>query len=110
MARNINITDKLDLEKATIQIGNTTVTVIDNAEIALKMIGLVSDDDKSEIEGIKEAYSLLFSKKDREKIKLLNLNLTSFMTLVQTAMSIVTGNYDEEEEQEQGEEKTPTTT
>ncbi len=109
MARNINITDKLSLEKTTIQIGSTTVTVIDDAETALEMISLVSDDDKGEIEGIKEAYGILFSEEDKEKIKLLNLNLTSFMELVKIAMSIVTGTYDEEE-QEQGEEKTPATT
>lgn len=110
MARNINITDKLDLEKTTIQIGSATVTVIDDAETVLKMIALVSDDDKNETEAIKEAYNLLFSEEDKEKIKLLNLNLASFMTLTKTAMSIATGNYDEEEEQEQGEEKTPATT
>lgn len=110
MARIINITDKLSLEKTTIQIGSTTVTVIDDAETVLKMISIVSDDDKGEIEGIKEAYDLLFSEEDKEKIKSLNLNLTSFMELVKTAMSIATGNYDEEEEQEQGEEKTPATT
>ncbi|MGN0464900.1 MAG: hypothetical protein ACI4F9_00955 [Lachnospiraceae bacterium] len=125
MAKIIDITNKLDLEKKTIKIFETVVAVNDDAETALKIIGIISrdkkdksedesedkkdesEDKKDELEGVKEAYNLLFSEEDREKISSLNLNLTSFMTLVRAAMSIVMG---ENEEEEQGEEKTPAMT
>lgn len=97
MAKIINITDKLDLEKKSIQIGDTVIEVNDDAKTALKMLEVVSKGGKNENEVITEAYDFLFSKADKEKIESLKLNMSSFITLIKTAMSIVTGQGEEQQ-------------
>lgn len=93
MARVIDITNKLDFEeKPKITIQGQSFEVNDSAETMLKLMGLF--DDKPESEAVPAAYKLMFSEKDRQKLKKLNLNFQSFMTLIETAMDLIRGKDD----------------
>ncbi len=103
MAKIIDITDKLSLEKTKIKIKDEEYEVDDSAVTVLKI--LPKFDGKVENKAINEVFEMLFSEKDKEKIKALNLNFKDFSTLVLEAISVITGEINNE-----GETQTPATT
>lgn len=100
MAKIINITDKLDFSgKPKIIVKDTELTVNDDAETMLKIMGILGEYDEPGPKEVIEMYELAFDKENREKIKELALNAKSFTTLVFTAIHLISG-----EEEEGGEQ------
>lgn len=89
MAKIIDITEKLSLEKPQIKIGNDIMTVNDEAMTMLEIMPLL--DGEMNIETINKICKAIFSDEDFEKIKALKLGLKDFKTLFEIAMSLVSG-------------------
>lgn len=102
MAKIIDITEKLSLEKPQIKIGSEILTVNDEAMTMLEIMPLL--DGKMDGESIDKICRSIFSEEDFEKIKALRLNLKDFKTLFEITMSLVTG------DNEPGETETRATT
>lgn len=90
-----DITDKLSFdENPTLKVKGEVIEVQADAMNVLKIMGLF-DGEKSESKATLEAAEMLFSKKDREKIKGMKLQFKDYVTLVQEAINIAVS--DEEE-------------
>lgn len=89
MAKIIDITEKLSLEKPQIKIGNEILTVNDEAMAMLEIMPLLDGEMNSE--AINRICKAIFSDEDFEKIKALKLSLKDFQTLFKTTMSLVSG-------------------
>lgn len=93
MAKIIDITEKLSLEKPQIKIGDVILTVNDEAMAMLEIMPLLDGDMNAET--IDRICRTIFSDEDFEKIKSLKLSLKDFQILFKVTMSLVTGNDDE---------------
>lgn len=103
MAKIVDITEKLDFDsRPQIKLGNTTVTVNNEAVNVIKIMPFM--DKNMTPENIFEVCSMLFSEDDFEKIKALNLSVKDFMTVVETSFRLITGG------NEPGEKETRATT
>lgn len=95
MAKVVDITEKLNFEeKPVIKIKNTEIKVNNSAETMLKIMGTFQN--KSETEAISEATSLLFDKKEKEKLDKLNLSFKDYNTVISTAIDLIQGEDGEE--------------
>lgn len=101
MAKIIDITEKLSLEKPQIKIRDVILTVNDEAMTMLEIMPLL--DGKMDVESINRICKTIFSEEDFEKIKALKLNVKDFKTLFEITMSLVSGD-------SEGETATPATT
>ena len=85
-----SLTDKLKFDtNPQLQIGEVVVTVNADAMTVLSLMDIINN--SGELEGAIKAGELLFSEEDREKIAKLNLNVTDYMTLISTAVTLATG-------------------
>lgn len=106
MAKTVNITDKLNLD------GNPAIVIKDkkleiNADAAtvLKLMDVIGDGTGTSKQ-VSDMYNLLFSEKARKTIeKELKLSFDDLKVVVQTAITLITGN-----EEEPGESQIPATT
>ena len=95
MTKRIDITDKLCFEEnPALKIGTLDVEVKADAETMLRLMGVFSE--KTELEAVGEALSLIFAPEDMETICNLErngrkLSAKSLMTIVEAAMSLVMG-------------------
>lgn len=90
MAKVVDITDKLSFdENPKIKIRGVELDVNSDAESMLKLMGALSN--MSEGEATLEAYNLLFSEEDRKKISDMKLKFKDFKTLIEYAITLVTG-------------------
>lgn len=95
-----SLTDKLTFEKnPQIEVNGIILTVNADAKTVLKVMDVVEKLDEIQA-GIKAA-ELLFSKKDRDKIDSLNLNMKDYGTLIGTAMQLAVGENPDEEAEKQ---------
>ena len=91
-----SLTEKLEFEEnPQIKIKETIITVNADATTVLKLMDVVSQ--KGEVEGALEAVNLLFSKEDRKKIEELNLSMSDYLKLVDTASQLAVGADPDEE-------------
>ena len=105
MSKVVDITDKLSFDtNPVLVVKGEELEVHSDAETVLKIIGLFNG-DKGELEASTEAIELLFSEKDREKIKNLNLQMKDYKILIQEAVNLAVG-----DDGSEGEEQTHTTT
>lgn len=97
MSKVIDITDKLSFEEnPKILIKNVEVSVNSDATTMLQIMQIVGEGKNITPKDIVSLYDLLFSEDDQKKIKKLNLNIKDFQTVVQAAISIITGSNDDE--------------
>ena len=89
MAKIIDITEKLSLEKPQIKIGSEILTVNDEAMAMLEIMPLL--DGKMDVESINRICKTIFSEEDFEKVRQLKLSLKDFKTLFEVTMSLVSG-------------------
>lgn len=98
MARKVDITDKLTFDgNPFIVIKGKEYPVNADAPTILKVMGLVSDDP-----GPKEIismYELMFPEATRKELDKLKLNFEDLVTVIKTAIALITG-----EETDQGEQ------
>lgn len=91
MARVVDITDKLTFDgNPSLKIKGKLLEVNSDAPTMLKVMGLMNCDDPGMSE-IMEAYNLIFSEKSQKEIEKLRLNFRDLLTVVQEAVSLVTG-------------------
>lgn len=95
-----DITEKLNFNgNPVIVINKTEIEVNADATAVLKIMGLLGDGNDVTPKMIVEMYEIIFSKKERDKIEKLNLNMEDFQTVVMEAIDLITG----ETEEPQGE-------
>lgn len=100
----IDITEKLNFEeKPQIKIKDTVLTVNNEAVAFLKILPKMQNDGITS-ESIDDICKALFEPSEIEKIEKLKLDIHDFMTVITSAVQLVTG------EQKSGEMLTHTTT
>lgn len=95
MAKIVDITEKLSLEKPQIKIGKEMLTVNDEAVRMLEVVPLLNGEMNAET--IERICGTIFSEEDYAKIKEMKLNIKNFRILFETAMSLVMDSDDEGE-------------
>ena len=91
MARRVDITDKLSFEGNPVMIiKGQELEVNTDAPTMLKIMNLMTDDGV-EINQVNEAYKLIFPEASRNKIVEMKLSVKDWITVVQEAMTLVTG-------------------
>ncbi len=99
MAKKVDITEKLSFEEnPRIIIKGKEFEVNSDAETMLLIMGDFSN--KSETEATLSAYERMFGKKDRETINKMKLPFKDLMVIIKEAMSLVSGEEDDEGEAE----------
>lgn len=91
MAKRVDITDKLQFgENPVLIIKGQELEVNTDAPTMLKIMNLMTDDGV-EINQVNEAYKLIFPEASRNKIEEMKLSVKDWITVVQEAMTLVTG-------------------
>lgn len=95
MAKIVDITEKLSLEKPQIKIGKEMLNVNDEAVRMLEVVPLLNGEMNAET--IERICGTIFSEEDYAKIKEMKLNIKNFRILFEAAMSLVMDSDDEGE-------------
>lgn len=97
MAKKVDITDKLTFDgNPMLLIKGVEVEVNADAPTMLKVMGLMdSAGETVEMNAICEAYELIFPEKSREVINGMKLNVPDWITVVESAMDLITGGGDD---------------
>lgn len=98
MAKKVDITEKLGFEEnPCLIIKGKQIEVNADAPAMLRVMGLMSEEDPG-VDEIMGAYDLMFPEASKQTLDELKLNFKDFVTVVQSAVSLVAG---EEEPGEQ---------
>lgn len=94
MAKVVDITDKLSFEgNPALVIKGKKLEVNGDAPTMLKVMNFVTSDG-IEIDQINEAYKLIFPDKSQVEIEKMKLGLNDWMTVVQSAIALITGDFE----------------
>lgn len=89
MARVIDISNKLSNEKPLIKLSDeVTVELNDSMKNVLTVMKDL-DEDMSEVEMINNLSVKLFGKEGKKKIDTMNLSVSSYFTLIKSAMALL---------------------
>lgn len=100
MGRVVDITEKLSFNSnPKLMIKGNEYEVNADAESVLKVMGIVSSNPDATVKALAEAYSILFPKKERDRISKLKLQFNDFETVVYEAIDLIIGKEDNEGEQ-----------
>ncbi len=98
MGKIVDITEKLSFDtNPTLMIKGEGYEVNADARTVLEIMG--DFNNKSEMDAALSAYEKLFSERDRSRIDALKLPYKDLMIIIKTAISLVTG-----EDEDQGEQ------
>ena len=108
MSKIIDITNKLNFEeKPIIKVKDVEISANNDAVTMLKVVALFDNDGKGfDVKDVLTMYNLLFDEKNQKKIEDLKLDFNDFSTLVMESAQMIANN----EEEIEGETKTPATT
>ena len=96
MAMIYDATAKLKFnEDPVLKVKDVELTVRSDADVLLQLMDVMQN--KSEIEGAREALNLLFSAADYKKLQKLHLKMDDFMEVVRLAISLALGEDPDEE-------------
>lgn len=91
MGKVVDITDKLSFDgNPKLRIRGIEVEVNTDAPTMLKVMSVMGNDNPGPKE-IVEMYNLMFGEEERKKIEDLKPSFADFVTLVQAAVSLITG-------------------
>ena len=95
MAKVVDITEKLVFEEnPKIRIKDTEIEVNSDAPTVLKIMGMMKGENLEE--NVVEAYELLIPAKERKKLEKMRLSFKNLMDIIETAMLLASGTYEEE--------------
>lgn len=95
MAKVVDITEKLVFEEnPKIRIKDTEIEVNSDAPTVLKIMGMMKGENFEE--NVVEAYELLIPAKERKKLEKMRLSFKNLMDIIETAMLLASGTYEEE--------------
>lgn len=104
MARKIDITEKLSFEgNPSLVIKGTELEVNADAATVLKVMGALGDEPGPK--QVVDMYNLIFPEESRNAVDGMHLNFKDFRTVVENAITLITGSGGDE-----GEAQTHTTT
>lgn len=91
MAKKVDITEKLSFEEnPCLIIRGKQIEVNADAPTMLKVMGLMSEEDPGTQE-ITDAYDLMFPEASKQMLDELKLSFRDFVTVVQSAITLITG-------------------
>lgn len=100
MAKAIDITERLDFDgNPAIKVKDMEIEVSADAATMLKVMGILRKNEHPGVKEVLEMYELLFTEAERAKIEVLKLNFRDFTELLNTAMTLITGEEDDRGEQ-----------
>ena len=87
--KRLDITEKLSFDKKPVLVIKDKEIEVDNSAVTvLKIMALMGDDPTPQ--DITEAYSLLFDAKGRKVIEGLKLDFNGLVTVIRSAISLIT--------------------
>lgn len=99
MSKIIDITDKLNFdENPKLSIKGKELEVNADAATALKIIGVVGDDEGVSAKDMSDMYEILFTEEARKEIENFKLSIDDFKTVVAEAINLVVGEDDQGEQ------------
>lgn len=99
MSRVVDITEKLNYEEnPKIKVKDKEIEVNTDAATMLRVMGILSQNDETGPKEVIAMYEMIFPEKERKKIEQLKLNFSDFVTLVYTAIGLITGEDDQGEQ------------
>ena len=99
MAKKVDITEKLSFEEnPCLIIRGKQIEVNADAPTMLKVMGLMSEEDPGTQE-ITDAYDLMFPEASKQTLDELKLSFRDVVTVVQSAIPLITGEEDTPGEQ-----------
>ena len=98
MSRRIDLTEKLSFdEHPVIVVKGKEIEINDDAMNVLKLMGL-SESGIVSADSVHGMASLLFTEEGKENLDSLCLNMKDYMTVIETAMDLATGEDGDEEQ------------
>ena len=92
MAKIIDITERLDFEESPkLKVKDVELAVNDDASTMLRIMQLLDDEEGITPSDVVAMYELIFPEGERKKLDKLKLNFQDFQTVVNAAISLVTG-------------------
>ena len=90
MAKIVDITEKLAFEeKPMLVIRKRKIKVNHDAKSVIRLMALVESDGVSEAQIVREGIDILFDENEKKKLDDMNLSLADFMTVISSAMELV---------------------
>lgn len=97
--KKVDITEKLDLGgNPYLVIAGDELEVNADAATMLKVLGIIAGEPMSEAQRTLKLYDLIFPAKSQELIGVKRLNFQDLKVVIQEAMDLISGNEDEEGE------------
>lgn len=102
MSKRVNLTEKLDFEGSpVIVVNDVEIEVNDDAQNVLKLMGLAADSGDINAGTLEKMADMLFTEKGKKNLNSLKLNMKNYTKVIETAMDLATGEYDEDEQSPQ---------
>lgn len=99
MGKVVDITDKLSFDgNPTIVIKGKKLEINADAPTVLKVMNFMQKEDINDMEVVSNMYELIFPEKSRTEINKMKPSINDWMTIVQEAMTLVTGDLDDQGE------------
>lgn len=92
MGKIVDITDKLSFDgNPVLVIKEKKLEINADAPTVLKVMNFSQKENVNDMEVVSEMYQLIFPEKSRTEIEKLKPSISDWMTIVQEAMKLVTG-------------------
>lgn len=99
MGKVVDITDKLSFDgNPTLVIKGKKLEINADAPTVLKVMNFMQKEDINDMEVVSNMYELIFPEKSRTEINKMKPSINDWMTIVQEAMTLVTGDLDDQGE------------
>ena len=99
MGKVVDITDKLSFDgNPTIVIKGKKLEINADAPTVLKVMNFMQKEDINDMEVVSNMYELIFPEKSRTEINKMKPSINDWMTIVQEAMTLATGDLDDQGE------------
>ncbi len=99
MSKRVNLTEKLDFEGSpVIVVNDVEIEVNDDAQNVLKLMGLAADSSDVNAGTLEKMADMLFTEEGRKNLNSLKLNMKNYTKVIETAMDLATGEYNDDEQ------------
>ena len=102
MSKRVDLTEKLDFEGTpVIVVKGVEIEVNDDAQNVLKLMGMAAEGGDVNTEMLEKMANMLFTEQGKKNLDSLKLNMASYTKVIETAMDLATGEYDNDDQSPQ---------
>ena len=102
MSKRVDLTEKLDFEGTpVIIVKGVEIEVNDDAQNVLKLMGMAAEGGDVNTEMLEKMANMLFTEQGKKNLDSLKLNMASYTKVIETAMDLATGEYNDDDQSPQ---------